>query len=167
MRTTLRAINRLLALIEDTVLLLLLAALVVVAGGQILLRLGAGSGWSWAAEAERILVLWLGFVGATAASREGRHIQVDIVPYLLPGDLRRPVRRLTALLAAGMTGMLGTVGVRFVLDEARYGATTALGLPGWLPLAILPAAFFLMAFHFLCRVVASENPDRATSSPPP
>ncbi len=156
MRTTLRVMDRVLALIEDTVLVLLLAALAGVAGGQILMRLGAGSGWNWAAEAERTLVLWLGFIGGAVASREARHIRIDIAPHLLPAGLRHPIRRLTGLLAAGTAGILGVVAVRFVLDEARYGTTTALGLPSWLPLAVLPGAFFLMAFHFFCHGIARE-----------
>jgi len=138
---------------------------VAVAGGQIFLRIGLGSGWSWAAELERILVLWLGFIGAVVASREGRHIRIDIAAHLLPGRFLAPCGRLVALLAAGIAGMLGTAAVRFVLDEARYGTAIVFGLPSWLPLTVLPIAFFLMAFHFLCHCVAGEPPAMQRNRP--
>ncbi len=163
----LRPISRTIAAIENGLLTCLLAALAFVAAGQIALRLGAGSGWAWAAEAKRILVLWLGFIGAAAASREGSHIRIDLAATLLPVPLRLPARRLASLLAGAAASALTVAALRFVADEARYGGTSLFGLPSWLPLSVLPLSFALTAFHFLVRAFGQQSALRQAGPPQP
>lgn len=56
--------------------------------------------------------LWLAFLGASLATREGRHIAVDILPRLAP--------RKAKLVMRGLVG-LATGGVCFVLSMAFWG----------------------------------------------
>ena len=70
--------------IEDAFLVGLLAFMIGLAFTQIVLRNGFSGGIIWADGLIRILVLWIGLVGAMVASRNGNHINIDIITKYLP-----------------------------------------------------------------------------------
>ena len=63
--------------LETFLLVSILTAMMVVAVGQIVLREGFGTGFGWADELVRLMVLWLAMIGSIAACRENRHIRID------------------------------------------------------------------------------------------
>ena len=65
--------------IEQILLVILLSALILVAFSQIILRNIFSTGIDWGDAFVRSLVLWTGFIGATVAAREGKHISIDVV----------------------------------------------------------------------------------------
>lgn len=56
--------------------------------------------------------LWLAFLGASLATREGRHIAIDIVPRISPRKVK--------LVMHGLVGIIASV-VAFVLSRAFWG----------------------------------------------
>ncbi len=64
---------------EDALLVLLLSTMIVLASTQILLRNLFDSGFVWIDPLLRVLVLWLGLIGATVATRNNRHIRIDLL----------------------------------------------------------------------------------------
>ncbi len=81
--------------VEDFLLFLLLAGMILLATGQIALRNFFAAGVIWGDELLRIILLWLALFGAMAASRDNKHINIDIVSRFLPRDIR-PVGALPA-----------------------------------------------------------------------
>jgi TRAP-type C4-dicarboxylate transport system permease small subunit len=136
--------------LEDGVLALLLSSLVVLAPLQILLRNVFDSGVGWIDPLLRVLVLWVGLLGALAACRGNRHINMDVVARLLPERLGAAVQTLTSLFAAGVSGCLAWHGARFV--------------PAWALESVIPVAFGLMAVRFGLLAVAQAR--SALRSPP-
>lgn len=65
---------------------------------NVVLRYGFGASLAWAEEAARYLVIWLSFLGAGLALREGAHIAVEALPDALPGGPARALRLLVVLL---------------------------------------------------------------------
>ena len=65
--------------IEDALLVLLLSIMIVLATTQILLRNFFDLGFVWADPLLRVMVLWLGMIGATVATRDNRHIRIDLL----------------------------------------------------------------------------------------
>lgn len=59
---------------EDSLLVLLLLAMILLAGFDILARSLFGGGVSWIPPLLRVLVLWLGLLGALLATRTREHI---------------------------------------------------------------------------------------------
>ncbi len=149
----LRGLRRL----ENSLLVLFFCLLLGLTVTQIALRLFFGTGLSWADSLIRLLVIWTGFMGAVAASRDNRHIVIDLVRYLAPARLRPVLARTTAVLAMLVCLVLAMVALRFVRDEAMYGGRTLAGLPSWLQMAILPVAFALMAVHFLAAATGRSD----------
>ncbi len=145
----LRALHR----IEDGVLLLLLGSMVLLAPAQILLRNFFDASIAWGDPLLRLLVLWLGLFGALAASREGRHIGIDVLSRILSERGRCAARAATGLFTAGVAGVVAYHGSRFVVDEMEFGGTAFAGLPVWLCEVVIPFAFGMIALRHALRVL--------------
>ncbi|MHC4343006.1 MAG: TRAP transporter small permease [Planctomycetota bacterium] len=146
-----RALHRL----EDALLAALLLAMILLAPLQIVLRDLFDAGISWVDPLLRVLVLWVGMLGALAASRDGRHITIDVLSRLLPDRRRAAAAALTSLFAAAVSGLVAWHAARFVLTEYRFESTAFSGLPAWMLQSILPFAFGMIALRYLLRFGSS------------
>jgi TRAP-type C4-dicarboxylate transport system permease small subunit len=135
--------------LETGILAALLATMILLAAGQILLRNLYGTGLPWADEALRLLVLWTALFGAVAASREDRHIRIDVLSRFLPPRLRAGVALLLDLFTSAVSGVLAWYSLDFVLDSHRFADTVLNGLPAWAFQAVLPLCFALIAWRYL------------------
>lgn len=149
----LAATSRVLARIEDGALAVVLVGLIGLASTQILLRNAFDTGFLWADELIRLMVLWLAVFGAVAASRTDRHIRIDILARLLPAKGRLVVAAIVDLLVAALLVLLAVHAFRFVRDAYAFEDTLLGGLPAWWFQAILPLGFGLMALHQLVLMV--------------
>jgi len=70
--------------VEQTLLVTFLGFMILIAFLQIVLRNFFNTGLSGGDPLLRNLVLWIGFIGATLATREGKHINIDVVSRWLP-----------------------------------------------------------------------------------
>ena len=64
--------------IEDGILVAILCLMIGLAALQIVLRNFLGAGIVYADMLVRILVLWIGLVGAMVAARQNKHISIDV-----------------------------------------------------------------------------------------
>lgn len=127
----------------------MLSAMMVLAVGQIIMREGFGTGFGWADELIRLMVLWLALVGSVAACRENRHIRIDALSHILPQAIINVVRVLVDLFAAAVCAVIAVQAWRYLQVEIEYEDTVLVDLPAWIAHAIMPAAFALMAYRFL------------------
>lgn len=133
---------------EDGLLALLLITMILLACAQILLRNAGGGSLLWADPTGRILLLWLGFLGALAAARKNRHIAIDIIGHYLPEKLKGMLARGVAIVTAIMCSLLAWHTARFVLFEWEAPTALVLGIPSWVPPLIIPLSFALMALRY-------------------
>ena len=158
-----RALERVLGAIhcvEDTVLASLLGAMVLLSSTQIALRNLADVGLSWADPLLRIIVLWVGLLGALAASRGDRQISIDALSRVLPERAQRAVQALTALFTAGVAGLVAYHGGRFVLMDLEAGVPGIGVVPAWALELVIPVAFALIAVRY-CVICALRLRDVA------
>ena len=139
----------LLARVEDALLVLLVSAMVLLAGAQILLRNLFDAGLVWADPLLRVLVLWVGLVGAIVAARADRHIAVDLLSRLLPAPARRLSRALTDAATVVVCGFLAWHAARFVALEYDGGALAFARVPAWVCELILPVGFAVIGLRYL------------------
>ena len=137
--------------LEDGFLCVLLLALVMLAFTQIVLRNLFGVGLVWADPMLRQIVLWVAMVGAGIATREYRHINVNIITRFLPIRIKAGVGFLTDLFAAIVCGLLVYSTWSLVMDEYQYHVEGNLvgSIPMWASQAILPCAFTVIGLRFL------------------
>lgn len=144
--------NRMLHIVlqlEDSLLIGLLLLMVGLAVVQILLRNLFDSGIVWGDVLVRVLVLWIGMVGAMIAARRGDHISIDVVTRYLPGHLKHLATGLTELIAAFICAVVAYFGLRLVMFEFQDGLTAFAGVPVWICEAIIPFAFAVIALRYL------------------
>jgi len=137
---------RLVTWIENGLLITLLALMVSLAGAQILLRNLFDLSILDVDQLLRLLVLWVALLGAVAASREGKHIRVDVLSRWLPARVRAGAQALTDIFTIGVCLLLAWQAVRFIRAEAGVNAFGA--VPGWAAELILPVAFALIALRY-------------------
>ena len=151
-----RILHRLLrtaASVEDGILVLLLMAMIALAGTQILLRNLLETGLEWGDPLLRVTVLWLGLLGAMAATRDDNHISIDVVSRFLPPRAKTASRLVTDLFTATVCGLLAYHGARFVLFEKEAGSIAFGFVPTWVCELILPFGFGIIALRFCVSFV--------------
>ncbi len=134
--------------LEQAILVSLLLIMVGLAFIQIVLRIFFHSGIIWGDVALRHLVLWVGLLGATVATRESRHINIDILPRLLSGKAKTLLGILIDFFSALICLLLTHGGFKFVVDEFLAGTSAFLQIPGWIVALIFPLAFSVITLHF-------------------
>jgi len=144
---------RLLSLVEDSVLVTLLAAMILVAAAQILLRNFFDMGLAWGDQALRVMVLWLGLAGAIAASRDNKHINIEVLLRFLPQTARVISQVAVALFTVVVCAVIAIHAGRFVYLEYRIGTMTFGNLPAWIIQLILPVGFSLIGLRYLCLML--------------
>lgn len=164
----LRTYNVLLAT-ETFLLLFFLLLTILLASAQILLRNFFDSGIFWADSALRVMVLWIGMIGAMFATRNKKHIRIDILSHYLPAQLRNNVWRITEMITAIVCGIVAFYSIEFIQYEYQDGSIAFANVPVWLCETIIPIAFIVMALRYLAYSFMPGhliNPVAGDISPP-
>ena len=139
--------------VEDGLLVMLLSSMILLAGTQIFLRNFFDSGFVWIDPLLRILVLWLGLIGATVASRHNKHIRIDLLTRYFKRNTNRLVQALVGQISAWACLVVAWYGFDWIRLDYEDGTTSFAGLPAWVVEIIVPLAFALIglryAFHSL------------------
>lgn len=133
---------------ENILLVLLLTAMIVLAVGQIALRELFETGLIWADELVKLLVLWIAMLGSIAASRDDRHLRIDVLSHALSDKMISLTRLVVEIFAAAVCGVVAWHAFRWLQIELEYQDTVLVDFPAWLAHAILPLAFILMTYRF-------------------
>lgn len=150
-----RSSIRVLHHIEDGLLVITLLSMVLLAFSQILMRNLVGTGYTWIDPLLRIMVLWVGLLGALVATRENKHISVDVLTRMLSPRLKLLSRLLTQAFASFVSGTIAWHSGLFVIDEWNYGTVAFASVPAWIPELIIPVGFGIMALRFLLQSLSA------------
>lgn len=135
-------------------------AVVVVAYGLVrLMILAVPNGFIWSQPLALILVLWVGFLGASMCTRDGKHLKVEAVQRYLPESVRPKVGFVSALITAAFCLFLAWVSWDYVVfnfrewieTEGKGGLFKGIDVPKWVGFAVLPASFLIMTARFVGR----------------
>lgn len=144
----LKALVTLFSRLEDALLVGMLTAMLILAGVQILMRNFFQSGILWGDPLVRVMVLWVGQIGAMVAARRNQHISIDIVSRLLPRRMKKAVNVVVDLFAAVVCAIVAYSSLRLVHLE-YLDRTIALGaIPTWTLESIIPLSFGVMALRY-------------------
>ena len=135
--------------VETVLVTILLTLMILAAFSQIVLRNFFASGIDWGDALVRYLVVWVAFIGAAIATREGKHITIDVLSRWLTGRGSIAVQALACFLSAVICGLLTLAAIKFIWFEAQMGGTAFFTLPVWVPELILPVTFGLMTLRFV------------------
>jgi C4-dicarboxylate transporter DctQ subunit len=122
--------------------------------------------FGWAQELCIYMFVWMAKFGAAYGVRTGIHVGVDVLATRLPESWRLKCVLLAIGGGALFTGVIGTLGARFVWENGmHYALFTLLGMgvgdvpqgpttpdlewPTWIIYAAVPLGSYLMCFRFL------------------
>jgi len=134
--------------IEDAILVGLLLLLIGLAAWQIFLRNLFESSIFWGDILTRILVLWIGLVGAMVASRQNNHINIDILTRYLSDRKKQIVNSITGLFTTVICSVIAWHSFRFVQMEFESKNIAFAQVPAWVCEAIIPFAFAVIALRY-------------------
>jgi TRAP-type transport system small permease protein len=165
MRHILSTLDRGIRWLEDGLLVGLLGAMILLAATQIVQRNIFSTGFIWADESLRLMVLWVALLGAVAASRDDHHIRIDLLSRFLPDSGRRIARIFTDLFTVTVCGLVAWYAFQFVQLEHEFGSEVMGGHPAWIAQTILPLGFGLIAMRYLVLLVRGIMGERPESMP--
>jgi TRAP-type C4-dicarboxylate transport system permease small subunit len=126
-------------------------SMALVIGAQVFFRYVLNDSLFWSEELGRLILVWLTFLGASAAYKRGGHIGVDVVVQAFP-VLRKPAALLSILASLFLFGIMAWYGWKF-LDFVKFQWTTSLGVTKRVPFIMVPVGGALMFLHALALLV--------------
>lgn len=141
--------------IEDTILITLLLVMILLAVLQIGLRNFFDSGILWGDAMVRVLVLWIGLVGAMIASRKNHHISIDMISKFLPDKIKRFSDLLILLFTALICSIMTWYSFAFVSMEKQDGMIAFAEVPAWVCESIIPFAFGVISLRYFILLFLS------------
>ncbi len=135
---------------EELAASLALAAMVILPLLEIPLR-KIGTGIPGGISIVRHLMLWVAFLGAALAAREGRLLSLATGRLLPEGKLRSGGRLFAAAVAAAVSALFFRAGIDLVLEERAAGTMITQSLPVWVAQVVLPLSFLLIAGRLIWR----------------
>jgi TRAP-type C4-dicarboxylate transport system permease small subunit len=144
---------RLTGRLEDGLLAVLLITMIGLAVAQIVLRNVFSSGLLWGDALLRVMVLWVGMLGAMAATRDDKQITVDVLSRILPSRWKVRARVVTDLFTTAVAALVAWHGGRLVMDDRAAGSMAFAGVPVWVCELVLPVAFAIIAVRYLLMAV--------------
>jgi len=141
--------------LENILLSIVLSGMILLGSAQIVMRNFAGGGIAWADESLRLMLLWLAMLGAVAASRENRHISIDVLSRVLPPGPRTGVAVLIHAFTACVATTLAWYCWVFLGESFEFEDQLLGDLPAWWFQAILPVAFALIGYRYCVHCLIS------------
>jgi len=167
----LEIINRAIHWIERSLIVILLIVMVSLAFTQVILRNLFSFGFLWADPLLRYMVMWVGFLGAVIATREGKHFGVDFLNRYLPKKVLYGVRAFVDVFAAVVSCLLMYAAFQFLFEAIGAEETDLFEIPKRFYFSIIPIGFGLIGLQFLFNVLKDArklfSPDDRTLTPEP
>ena len=105
--------------------------------------------FDWAVQLSRVLLMWVGFLGAAMATYENRNIQVDFVRKNVPRHWLLRYEIVAAAVTALFTVVLAVLAVRPArIDLGQSKVLEAIPIPSWLIPLPIAIGFVLIAVRY-------------------
>jgi TRAP-type C4-dicarboxylate transport system permease small subunit len=129
------------------------------------------NGIPWAIKGCLTLVILMGFLGASMATYEKRHLTVEVGEKIWPASIAPTVRRIAGVITALfclLIAYFALISVRaYYLQWAEHPLTALLDetleVPKWVALAVIPHAFAMIGLRFLGQALGpADDPEGAS-----
>src|SRR5262245_52551255 len=131
--------------------------MVVLPLSEILTRRFLGRGIAGSGPIVQHLTLWVGFLGAAIAAREGKLLALATGTFIT-GRWRRAADILAAAYGACAATVLAFGGWQMAMLEREAGTEIGAGIQAWVTQLVLPVAFALIAARLVWRVGHATTP---------
>lgn len=136
--------------LEEVFLVILMSLATIVVAAQVFTRFVTKTPLPWSEELARYMFLWLVWVGAAYATKERKHIRIDVLTNKLPQLGQKVCLILTTIIWILFVIFMAYISLSLTSSVAAGGQTgTGSGIPMWIPYASIPTGMILMLFRLL------------------
>jgi len=146
--TALRRLERVFVLLNQGLVMLMMMVMAALVFTNVVTRYVFGFSVNWSEELSRYLMVWVAYLGAGLAMREGRHVAIEYLQGLLPPRLAPYARGAVGLLILSFLVVLTTLGWQLAQFAWRQ-RTPVLGLPQGAVYLAIPIGAALFGLHLL------------------
>jgi len=146
-------VSRALALTERSLIIIMLSVMTLLSFLQVVLRNLFSFGFLWADPMMRYMVMWVGFLGAVHATREGKHFGIDFLNRFLSPRNIHIVKIIVDSFAATVAFLLMRAAWQFLIEGIGADETDIFDLPKRFYFAIIPIGFGLIGLQFTFNVI--------------
>ncbi len=133
---------------EGIVLSLALLFMIGLGFLQVILRNFWDTGIEWGDPIVRAMVIWVGFLGASIATHQKSHIQLDLVSKFLPEKAKKFAGIIAHFGSAAVCLLLADAAYKFMVMEREAQTLLIDGVPNWIVIVIIPVSFLVMTARF-------------------
>ncbi|MGD8317186.1 MAG: TRAP transporter small permease [Myxococcales bacterium] len=113
-------------------------------------------GYSWSKELSLIMLLWVGFLGASVCAHEGKHIQVGALKRVVPPSMARWTEAIGYLTTAAFCLFMALLGYKYasaaIQLEGRFEQTN---IPDWVATIAVPFAFAMTTIRYIGAAISA------------
>lgn len=144
----LAAFERVLLACNRGLIVAMMAAMVALVFANVVSRYVLNFSIIWAEELSQYLMVWIAFLGAGLAMREGRHVAVEMLQNALPPSLARTARMIVIVAILAFLATLVVLGAMFV-SFAWDQETPVMNIPTGIPYLAVPIGALLFFVHMV------------------
>jgi len=136
-------------------------SMTVIVAVQVFCRYVLNHSLFWSEELARFLLVWLTFLGASAAYRRKAHPTIDVIYGRLRPGWQHIFSILSHLVSLGLFAIMMVYGCQFAYF-VRLQISPALYLPKWIVFSVIPVSGLILCLHglnFLHREVTGWRRD--------
>lgn len=140
--------------LEEIFLVILLIAATVLVFVQVFTRYVMKIPLPWSEEIARYMFLWLTWVGASFATKERKHVNIDVIYQKLPRAGQKTCIVLSTLIWLAFVCIMVYISVKLTASVASGGQiAVGSGIRMWIPYASIPTGMILMLFRLIQNCV--------------
>ncbi len=138
-------------IVEEWTVSLALLTMAVLPILEILGRRFLGVGVPGSGPIVQHLTLWVGFLGAALAARDGKLLALATGTFIPAGRARQIAGIFSAAVAAAVATVLAWGSIDLIRAERETGTIIGAGIPAWVAQLVLPVGFGLIAARLVWR----------------
>ena len=139
---------------EEVLSVICLAIMVILVFMQVICRYVLHAALPWSEEIARFLFLWIIWLGASYATKEKKHIRLDIIVSRLKGKVQIAVSAVAYIVWLAFMCILSVLSLQLTANIFNLGQiSTAAAVPMWIPYGSVAAGSILCVFRLVQNVV--------------
>lgn len=105
-------------------------------------------------EMASLLLIWITFIGASYATRKGRHIRMSAIFDMCSKRVQKILIFVSSIISMATMFIAMYISFKYLLRIYYFNQITpALRMPYWIGITIVPFGFFMAGIHYLRTIV--------------
>lgn len=110
-------------------------------------------GFLWVEHLTRILILWVTFLGAAIATKEKRHISMDLLTQYVNTNKQKAFEIISSLIVIFCCTLLFVTSLSYLeIQRVNHVSIIWPGTPDWIYLLVIPYFFVITIFRILLLI---------------